>query len=332
MKTFRILADSFDFLAINRYTRTDKIYLRRGIYILKNKTKGIIAGVIAVILVLVFIFWPTDSTPEAIEVETAPVTEQDFQEVVSTLGTIEPVQSENLLGQGLVSEVNVEENEEVAEDDILATYIDGSQLVAPFSGTVTQLNVESDEVDANAQQNQPSIVVANLDDLEVSIGLSKNEANDIAADQDVELTYLEETYEGVVSSVDSIATTSNGASSPLQTGQATPTLNATVTLETEDTSALIPGFDIDADIITNTSTGSLSIPIESLVYDDDGNPFVYVVENGIANAREVEPGIQEGVALEILDGLAVDDKVIQLPDENLSDGTEVTVVNGDANE
>jgi len=284
------------------------------------------------IVALVFILWPTDNTQETPEVQTAPVTEQDFQEVVSTVGIIEPVQNENLLGQGLVTEVNVEENEEVAEDDVLVTYADGTQLLAPFSGTVTQLNVEADEVDANAQQNQPSITVANLDDLEVAIELSKNEANAIAVDQNVELTYLEETYEGIVSSIDSIATASDSGSSPLQAGQATPTLNATVTFETEDTNALIPGFDIDADIVTNTSTGALAIPIEALLYNDEGNPYVYVVENGVANAREVETGIQEGVSLEILDGLAVDDQVIQLPDDTLTDGTEVTVVNDDANE
>jgi HlyD family secretion protein len=299
---------------------------------LKNRTKGIIAGGIVLIVALVFILWPTDNTQETPEVQTAPVTEQDFQEVVSTVGIIEPVQNENLLGQGLVTEVNVEENEEVAEDDVLVTYADGTQLLAPFSGTVTQLNVEADEVDANAQQNQPSITVANLDDLEVAIELSKNEANAIAVDQNVELTYLEETYEGIVSSIDSIATASDSGSSPLQAGQATPTLNATVTFETEDTNALIPGFDIDADIVTNTSTGALAIPIEALLYNDEGNPYVYVVENGVANAREVETGIQEGVSLEILDGLAVDDQVIQLPDDTLTDGTEVTVVNDDANE
>lgn len=299
---------------------------------MKTKTKGIIAGVVVLIIALAFILWPTDSNDEIMEVETTAVTEQDFQEVVSTIGTIEPVQTENLLGQGAVVEVNVEENDEVAEDDVLATYADGTQLTAPFSGTITQLNIEAEEVDANAQQNQPSIVVSNLDDLEVSIGLSKNEANDVTVDQDVELTYLEEMYEGTISNVDAVATAGESQASAFQGGQSSPTLNATVVFDSEDIEALIPGFEIDADIITNTSTGSLAIPIESLVYDEDGNPFVYVVENGVANARDVETGIQEGVSLEILDGLSVDDEVIQLPDENLSDGTEVTVVNGDANE
>lgn len=296
---------------------------------MKNRTTGIIAGAVVIIAILAFILWPSDSTPEAMEVQTTPVTEQDFQEVVSTVGTIDPVQNEALVGQGPVTEVNVEENEEVAEDDVLVTYADGTQLLAPFAGTVIELNVEENEVDANAQQNEPSVVIANLDNLEVVIELSKNEANTIEVDQEVELTYLEEVYEGTVSSIDSVATAGDMGGAAFQGGQSTPTLNATITFDTEDIEALIPGFDIDADIVTQTATDSLAIPIESLLYDDDGNPYVYVVEDGVANAREVDTGIQEGVALEILEGLAVDDEVIQLPDENLEDGMEVTVVNDD---
>jgi len=299
---------------------------------LKNRTKGIIVGAVVLIAILIFFVWPSDSDQEGIEVETTPVTEQDFQETITTTGTIEPNQSENLMGQGLVVEVNVEENDEVAEGDILATYADGTQLEAPFAGTVTTLNIEAEEVDANAQEGQPSIVVSNLDDLEVNIQLSKNEANDVAVDQDVELTYLEETYAGSVSHVDAVATPSNGATSPLQGGQSSPTLTATVAFETDDTSALIPGFDIDASIVTNTSTGSLGIPIESMLYDDDGNPYVYIVEDGVAQARDIETGIQDGVALEVTNGLSMGDEVIQLPGENISEGAEVTVVNNDANE
>jgi len=298
---------------------------------LKNRTKGIIAGVVVILAIVLFVVWPSDSEQEAVAVETTPVTEQDFQEVVSTMGIIEPSQSENMIGQGLVTEVNVEENDDVAENDVLVTYADGTQLEAPFAGTVTALNVEAEEMDANAQEGQPSVVVSNLDDLEVVIELSKNEANEVAADQDVELTYLEETYGGIIANVDAVASPSNGGS-PLEGGQGAPTVSATVSFDTDDTSDLIPGFDIDADIVTNTSSGSLGIPIESLLYDDDGNPYVYIVENGVAQARDIETGIQDGVALEVTDGLAAGDEVIQLPGENITDGTEVTVENDDANE
>ncbi|HLR91808.1 MAG TPA: HlyD family efflux transporter periplasmic adaptor subunit [Atopostipes sp.] len=298
---------------------------------MKKRTIGIILGIIAVAAVLFFV-WPSEDTQETTEVETTAVTQQDFKEVINTMGVISPVETENFIGQGLVAEVNVEENSEVAEDDVLLTYADGNQFVAPFAGTVVELNVEAEEMDMNAQQNQPSLVLSNLDELEVVIELSKSEANNVEVDQDVELTYLNETYEGVVSNIDAVATNGASGGSPLAGGQSSPTLNATISFTSEDLSALIPGFDIDAEIITETTTDALAIPIESLLYSEDGTPYVFIVEDGVVREQEIETGIQEGVMIEVVSGLESGQEVVQLPDEELTDGAEVTVVNDEYEE
>lgn len=296
---------------------------------MKKKTVGIIAGIIAV-AALIFFVWPRDTQTEAPEVETTQVSEQDFQDIISTVGVIEPVETETFVGQGPVSEVAIELNDEVEEDEVLASYLEGTQFIAPFAGTVVELNIAEGDVDANAQQNQPSLVLSNLDNLEVVIELSKNEANRVEIDQEVELTYLDNTFTGTVTHVDAVASANGGGGSALQMGQSTPTLNATITLD-EEVSELIPGFDIDADIITETTTGSFAIPIEAILYDENGNPFVFIVEDGVAHKREIETGIQEGVAIEVTSGLELDEEVIRLPDEEMEDGSEVTVVN-DENE
>lgn len=293
---------------------------------MKKRTIGIILGLIAVAAVIFYV-WPRESRNEAVEVETTAVTQADFRDVVSTVGIIEPTEMESFTGQGPVNEINVEVNEEVAEDDVLATYLDGTELVASFAGTVIELNIEEDEVDANAQQNQPSLVLANLDNLQVAVNLSKNEASQIAVDQVVELSYLDNEYEGIVTQIDSIATNGQAGGAPLQAGQNAPTLQATISFETEDTSALIPGFDIDADIIISTTTDSLAIPIEAVLYNEDGNPYVFVVVDGKAQMREIETGIQEGVIIEVVNGLELDEEVVQLPSEDLEDGMDVTVAN-----
>src|SRR5690625_794202 len=306
-------------------------FARERNFILKKRTIGIILGIIVVAAVLFFV-WPSEDTQETTEVETTAVTQQDFKEVINTMGVISPVETENFVGQGLVAEVNVEENSEVAEDDVLLTYADGNQFVAPFAGTVVELNVEAEEMDMNAQQNQPSLVLSNLDELEVVIELSKSEANNVEVDQDVELTYLNETYEGVVSNIDAVATNGASGGNPLAGGQSSPTLNATISFTSEDLSALIPGFDIDAEIITETTTDALAIPIESLLYSEDGTPYVFIVEDGVVREQEIETGIQEGVMIEVVSGLESGQEVVQLPDEELTDGAEVTVVNDEYEE
>lgn len=296
---------------------------------MKKRTVGIIIGMIALVA-LIFFVWPRETQNESIEVETTQVAEQDFQDIISLVGLIEPVETEVFMGQGPVTEVNVALNDEVAEDDVLASYLEGTQFIAPFSGTVVELNITEGDVDANAQQSQPSLVLSNLNNLEVVVELSKNEANRVTVDQEVEMTYLDTTYTGTVTQVDAVAST-NAAGSSFQMGQSAPTLNATITFNDENVEELIPGFDIDVDIITETTTDSLAIPIESVLYNDDGNPFVFIVEDGVAHTREIETGIQEGVTIEVTSGLELDEEVIRLPEETMEDGTEVTVVN-DENE
>lgn len=304
-------------------------YIRERIFILKKRTVGIIIGMIALVA-LIFFVWPRETQNESIEVETTQVTEQNFQDIISLVGLIEPVETEVFMGQGPVTEVNVALNDEVAEDDVLASYLEGTQFIAPFNGTVVELNIAEGDVDANAQQNQPSLVLSNLNNLEVVVELSKTEANRVTVDQKVEMTYLDTTYTGTVTQVDAVAST-NAAGSSFQMGQSAPTLNATITFNDENVEELIPGFDIDVDIITETTTDSLAIPIESVLYNDDGNPFVFIVEDGVAHTREIETGIQEGVTIEVTSGLELDEEVIRLPEETMEDGTEVTVVN-DENE
>ena len=304
-------------------------YIRERIFILKKRTVGIIIGIIALVA-LIFFVWPRETQNESIEVETTQVAEQDFQDIISLVGLIEPVETEVFMGQGPVTEVNVALNDEVAEDDVLASYLEGTQFIAPFNGTVVELNIAEGDVDANAQQNQPSLVLSNLNNLEVVVELSKTEANRVTVDQKVEMTYLDTTYTGTVTQVDAVAST-NAAGSSFQMGQSAPTLNATITFNDENVEELIPGFDIDVDIITETTTDSLAIPIESVLYNDDGNPFVFIVEDGVAHTREIETGIQEGVTIEVTSGLELDEEVIRLPEETMEDGTEVSVVN-DENE
>lgn len=305
-------------------------YIRERIFILKKRTVGIIVGIIA-IAALIFFVWPRETQNENVEVEITQVDEQDFQDIISLVGIIEPVETEFFMGQGPVAEVNVALNDEVAEDDVLASYLEGTQFIAPFAGTVVELNISEGDVDANAQQSQPSLVLSNLNNLEVVVELSKNEANRIAVDQEVEMTYLDNTYTGTVTQVDAVASTNGAGASSFQMGQSAPTLNATITFNDENVEELIPGFDIDVDIITETTTDSLAIPIESVLYNDDGNPFVFIVEDGVAHTREIETGIQEGVTIEVTSGLELDEEVIRLPEETMEDGTEVTVVN-DENE
>lgn len=300
---------------------------------LKNRTRGIIIGVVLLALLTYFI-WPRENRQETMEVDAASVTQQDFKDVISTLGILEALKTESFVGQGLVNEVNVAIGDEVEADEVLVTYIDGTQLLAPFAGTVVELNVEAEKADTNAQQNQASLVLADLSQLEVAVALSKNEANRVAVEQEVALDYLDKSYQGIVDRIDLVASSPSTAatSSAFQSSQSAPSLRAVIAFETEDLSELIVGFDIDVDIITDTTSNSLAIPIESLLHNEAGTPYVFLIEDGLVLEREITTGIQEGVMIEVISGLDANDKVVRLPSEDLADGMEVTVVTPDDDE
>ncbi|MBQ6483804.1 MAG: HlyD family efflux transporter periplasmic adaptor subunit [Carnobacterium sp.] len=263
------------------------------------------------------VFGPKEKA-KASTVETTTVKEENIVETLSTTGTLQPNATQNGFGTGLVSEVNFAVGDKVAKDDVIVRYLDGTTITATIDGTITALNVKKDQVDLNTQTGQPSVTIDDLGNLKVAILLSKSDANLVKVDQPVTLTSGNTTYTGKVSALDPVATTTTGA-----TG-ATTALGGTITFDTPPT-GLFAGFEIDADITTNTAENALTMPIETLVYDKENKPYVYIVKNDKAKKVEIETGIQSDTKVQIIKGLEKGQKVIISPADSLKNGTAVTV-------
>ncbi|EDP68871.1 efflux transporter, RND family, MFP subunit [Carnobacterium sp. AT7] len=283
-----------------------------------NWKKGI--GIIIAIAVIIFIVYSvvnSNSEEETINVQTAKVTQETIKETLSTTGIIESTQTQAIFGQGFVQDVPVNVGDSIEEGDRLISYSDGTTQTADFSGTVTTVNAKNDQVDLSSQTGEPAIVIADLTDLQVTINLSKSDAPLVEKGQTVVLTTGEESFNGTVSHIDPVASTTTS-----QTG----TLTAVKSIISFDTPPenLFVGFDIDVAINTNTAENVLAIPIEALLYNEDNKPYVYVVENGKAIVRQIETGIQSSTHVEVKDGLELDDSIILSPDDTINDGTLVT--------
>lgn len=299
--------------------RCDYVYKERKgeeALIMKKKTW---IGIILFLAFAAFVgysIYSSSQEDDTVTVRTAEVTEDAITETVVTTGTIEPSQTQEVMGQGIVSELFVELGDTVEEGDTLVTYLDGTSFTANFNGTVTQLNIAEEEPDANAQQGQASLVLSNLDDLEVSLDLSRSDVGLVSEGQDVLLTYGENEYEGTVEHIDPVATAQQ-----TQMG-ATTTLGAIVSFDS-DTKGLIAGFDIDVDIIVDSNDSALILPIEALNHDEDNQPYVYVLDGTVLNEVAIETGIQSDTVIEVTDGLSSGDEVVLSPSEELEDGMEV---------
>lgn len=282
------------------------------------------AGILVFLMIIGFIGYSVLNTSQVEQlptVRTAEVTENDITDVVSVTGVIEPSETQEIVGQGPVAELNVSIGDTIEESETLITYADGTSFEASFNGTITQINVIEGEIDNTLQQGLPSLVLADLNELQVNIGLSRADADLIELDQPVTLTYGDYTYEGTVSEIDPVASEDQSSSLGMG-GSSNTTLGAVITFDT-DADNLIAGFDIDADITVSSVENAIVLPIEALNYDEDNNPFVYVVENNVAHERTIETGIQSNVEIEVIDGLETGETVILSPAEDINDGTEV---------
>ncbi|MCO6017033.1 MULTISPECIES: efflux RND transporter periplasmic adaptor subunit [Carnobacterium] len=281
-----------------------------------KKILGFLIVIAAVVFIGFSVFGPKEKAKVS-TVSTTEVKEKTVVETLSTTGKLEPIETQDAYGQGVVSEVNVAVGDTVEKDATLVSYLDGTKLKANFAGTVTALNVKKDEADLSAQTAKPSVSLADLSNLKVAISLSKSDASIVKKDQAVTLRTGNETFKGRVSAIDPVATTTTGA-----TGSNTA-LGGTIVFDTPP-AGLFAGFEIDADITTNTADNALTIPVEALLYDKENKPFVYTIKKDQAKKVMIETGIQSDNLVQINKGLTKGEKVILTPDDSIKNGTRVT--------
>ena len=78
----------------------------------------------------------------------------------------------------------------------------------------------------------------------------------------------------------------------------------------------------DFSIVWDTYPNALVIP-ESAAVREDNATIVFVVEDGEAVRREVDPGLNGGGWLQIVDGLDLDDSIVLSGQARLRDGSRV---------
>lgn len=282
-------------------------------------TKKIIGLLIAVVVVVFigYTVYSSSNKEETLSVRTGEVTEETIVETLTTTGVLEADKTQDIYGQGVISELDVAVGDQVEEDDRLVLYQDGTAQTAHFDGTVTAVTIAPDEVDLSSQTGEAAITVSDLSHLKVGIQLTKSDAPIVKEGQTVTLTNGSKTFEGTVAHIDPIATTTT-----TQTGNTTA-LAATIEFDTPP-EGLYAGFDIDVAITTNTAEQAISLPIEALLYNAENKPFVYTVENDKAQAQTIETGIQSDSAVEVKEGLSAGQTVILSPDEKVKNGIAVT--------
>ena len=235
-----------------------------------------------------------------------------------------------------------------AEDQLSKTVIK-----APMSGRITRLNVEEGETVIVGTMNNPGSLVLTVSDLsvmEVVLEVDETDVPEISLGDSasVELdAFPELDFVGEVTEIGNSAI--RPPSQSAGTGQ-TPTIDFEVVVTLWDPPAeLRPDLSATAEVITETRTNQLSIPIIALTLrehdqveetDDEGpgdgksrDPVegVFVVSAGSAVFTPVEVGIAGEEYFEVISGLSLGDTVVSGPYQvvrTLRNGTVIRAIAG----
>lgn len=195
------------------------------------------------------------------------------------------------------------------------------QVTAPISGTVvTKTAKAGDKIEGGSTGTLCTIY--DLSYLEMTMAIDELDIGKVAVGQTVEITadaVEGKTYTGVVTKVSVAGTTTGGITT------------YPVTVRIDETDGLLPGMNVDAEIVLEQESGVLAVPSAAV---NRGNTVLITADSpSAANALdqeapegyvyvEVEVGISDESYTQILSGLQEGDKVAYLP---TSSGGEMTM-------
>ena len=193
----------------------------------------------------------------------------------------------------------------------LSAQREAATLEAPFPGTVYRTEFKKGEM---VRFGDPILWLADLTRLRVRANIDQVDLGRVRAEQRMRITsnaYPDRSWSARVSELVPHVIVRDNRS-----------VSEGLALVDPPTDGLVPGMNVDVDIIVDDVPDALQIPATA-VYTEDGRPFVYRIAEGRALWTPVTLGRSSIGAVEILGGLQVKDQVIVGSANGLRDGSRV---------
>ena len=244
----------------------------------------------------------------------SPTTRVDLAKAASDASTADQAyaRAQRLRADGLASDADVETARAAAAGaDALARSMRQQAarltLLAPAAGVVqTIANQAGDLVAAGTSL----ATIARASDLRAHFGVDPAVARAIRSGTPIRITAGDGTapIEATVQSVDPVVDPQTRLAS----------LYAALPI----TAGVSAGEALSGNVETGSSGDALTVPYAALL-DDGGQPYVFVVSNGLAHRHDVETGATSGDRIAILKGVAAGDRVIIQGGTAVEDGMKV---------
>lgn len=241
----------------------------------------------------------------------ADLAEQESIVTASESGQLSESQKAKLEVQQELSKYSV-----MSAEELLAEAKKG--ITAEFDGIVTDVQISDG---GTAAQGSVICTVADENNINIDVSLSKYDLEDVAIGQLADVTIVGNEYEGEVTKISRIASSDASAAAAGASSTGASTVNAVIHVTNPDEKIYL-GVEGKALVHLDNAEGVLMIPSESLNIGKTGE-FVYVVENGIVEKREITAGIASSDYVEIKKGLKEGDKVITNITSDITEGSVV---------
>lgn len=196
---------------------------------------------------------------KSLEIENLLTHEGSYVEKNSELFQVTTKTAEEYLKEFKDAVESADDNLENAENKLSNTQdnVDDYTITAPISGTVITKNAKvGDKISKSSSGTTTMAVIYDLSTMTLEMSVDELDVSSVKVGQSVEITadaVEGETFTGTVTNVSLQSSYSNGVT------------NYPVTVTLDDTGSLLPGMNVDAKIILDSSENALVIPASALM-------------------------------------------------------------------
>jgi len=210
---------------------------------------------------------------------------------------------------------------EISSTDLasLEKKIADSSIKANINGKIVKLDAKENQYPAAGS----SIVIHDQSRYILELKVNLYDAVNLEVGQKANITVrgLDKVYEGHITKISDTATVEM-----VNTNKETNIL-VEITLDSVD-EQIKAGYEAEAEIVLVEKENTVAVGFEAIQTDEQGNKYLFVVENNIAKKRIVQTGLETDFEIEILSGLKEGEKYIVSPPEGLTDGETVITTGG----
>jgi HlyD family secretion protein len=186
-----------------------------------------------------------------------------------------------------------------------------AEVRAPFDGTVYRTVRRKGEA---VKVGDPILWIADLERLRVRANIDQVDLGRVKVEQRVRISsnaFPDRSWSGLVSEL-----------IPHVVVRESRSISEGLARVEPPTEGLVPGMSVDVEIVVAESASALQVPAEA-VFVTDGTPHVFRIQKGHARRLPVTLGLETVGAVEVVEGLEPEDRVVLGPLNGLRDGDRV---------